>query len=214
MGPRPFGLGLDCFYVGLRPKRSYDRDRQSLNRLLPFFGDRLLKDISPALVEAYRQRRLGQPSGRAPYGPTKPASVNRELAVFKTIFSKATKNGKAERNPAQGVKLLKENNERNRILSPEEYIRLLAHCPAHLKPIVKLAYHTGMRQGEILNLTWGQVDVKEGFIKLAPAHGKSNEWRLVPLTREPVELFQAMPRGLPAVKVFTDAGRQIGVIKR
>jgi integrase len=111
------------------------------------------------------------------------------------------------------VKLLKENNERNRILSPEEYIRLLAHCPAHIKPIVKLAYHTGMRQGEILNLTWGQVDVKKGFIKLAPEHCKSNDGRLVPLTPELVELFKAMPRGLPAVKVFTYAGRQIGAIK-
>ena len=71
-----------------------------------------------------------------------------------------------------------------------------------------------MRQGEILNLTWGQVDVKEGFIKLAPEHGKSNDGRLVPLTRELVELVKAMPRGLPAVTVFTYAGRQIGVIKR
>jgi integrase len=33
------------------------------------------------------------------------------------------------------------------------------HCPAHLKPVVAVAYHTGMRQGEILNLTRGQVDV-------------------------------------------------------
>jgi integrase len=75
------------------------------------------------------------------------------LAVFKTIFAKAIKNDKAEKNPAQGVKLLKENNERNRILTPEEYIRLLDHCPAHIKPVVKVACHTGMRQGEILNLT-------------------------------------------------------------
>jgi integrase len=71
-----------------------------------------------------------------------------------------------------------------------------------------------MRPREIFNLTWGQVDVKEGFLKLAPEHGKSNDGRLVPLTRVLVELFKAMPRGLPAVKVFTDAERQIGVIKR
>jgi integrase len=62
------------------------------------------------------------------------------------------------------VKLLKENNERDRILSPEEYTRLLAQCPAHIKRIVNLAYHTGMRQGEILDLMWDRVDLKEGFI--------------------------------------------------
>jgi len=214
---RIFFKDLAAWYLELpevKAKRSYDRDQRSMKNLLPFLGDRLLKDITPALVEAYRQRRLGQPSGRAPYGPTKPASVNRELAVFKTIFSKAIKNGKAEKNPAQGVKLLKENNERNRILTPGEYIRLLAHCPAHIKPVVKVAYYTGMRQGEILNLTWGQVDVKEGFIKLEAWDTKTNDPRLVPLTRELVEMFKAMPRGLPAVKVFTYAGRQIGAIKR
>jgi integrase len=36
----------------------------------------------------------------------------------------------------------------------------------------------------------------------------------VPLTHELVEMFKAMPRGLPAVKVFTYAGRQIGALKR
>jgi integrase len=93
--------------------------------------------------------------------------VNREITCLKVIFNKAVKNGKADRNPAQGVKLLKENNERDRILSLEEYARLLTHCPDHLKQIVKVAYHTGMRQGEILTLTWGQIDLKEGFIKLS-----------------------------------------------
>jgi integrase len=106
-----------------------------------------------------------------------------------------------------------EEDLENRILSPQEYIRLLAHCPAHIKPIVKLAYHTGMRQGEILNLTWGQVEVKEGFIKLEAWNTITSAPHLVPLTREPVEMFKAMPRGFPAVKVFTYAGRQIGAIK-
>jgi integrase len=153
---------------GVKAKRSYDRDKRSLKLLMPFFGDRLLKDITPGVVEAYRQKRLASPSGRSPKNLTKPATVNREIACLKTIFNKAIKDGKAERNPCQGVKMLRENNERDRVLSSEEYTRLLAHCPAHLKTVVKLAYYTAMRQGEILNLTWGQVDLKEGFIKLRP----------------------------------------------
>jgi integrase len=207
---------LAAWYLELpevKAKRSYDRDMRSLKLLLPFFGERMLRDISPAQVEAYRQRRLGEPSGRTPQYLTRPATVNREIACFKTIFSKAMKNGKAEKNPACAVKMLKENNERDRILSPEEYIRLLAHCPVHIKPLVKLAYHTGMRQGEILNLTWGQVDVKEGFIKLEAGDTKTSAPRLVPLTRELVEMFKAMPRGLPGVKVFTRNGDPIKSIR-
>ncbi|MHB8069055.1 MAG: tyrosine-type recombinase/integrase [Desulfobaccales bacterium] len=197
----------------VKAKRSYDRDLRSMKLLLPFFGERLLRKINPALVESYKQKRLNQPSGRTPQHLTKPATINRELACMKTIFSKAVKNGKAERNPVQGVKMLKENNERDRILSPEEYTRLLAHSPIHLKPILKLAYHTGMRQGEILNLTWGQVDLKEGFICLKPEDTKTNEGRLVPLVKELVEMFLSMPRGLPGVMVFTRFGAPIKSIR-
>lgn len=209
--------GLAAWYLdlpGVQAKRSYSRDRLSVDRLLSFFGGRLLREITPALVEAYRQKRLAEPSGRTPQHLTKPATVNRELACLKTIFSKAMRNGKAERNPAQGVKLLKENNVRDRVLSPEEYARLLAHSPVHLKPIVKLAYLTGMRQGEILSLTWGQVDLKEEFIRLRPEDCKTNEGRLVPLKRELVEMFRALPRGLPGVWVFTYQGRQVAAMKR
>lgn len=204
---------LAAWYLELpevKAKRSFKRDKELIGNLLPHFGDKLLKDISPALVETYRQARLSEPSRRTPQALTKPATVNREVACLKTIFNKAVKNGKAEKNPAQGVKHLKENNERDRILSPEEFTRLLAHSSAQLKPIIKLAYHTAMRQGEILNLTWGQVDLKEGFIRLRPEDTKTNEGRLVPLNRELMEMLQTMPRGLPGVRVFPYQGKSFG----
>jgi integrase len=194
----------------VKAKRSHRRDKELIANLHPHFGDKLLKDITPALVESYRQKRLSEPSRRTPQTFTKPATVNREVACLKTIFNKAVKNGKAERNPVFGVKHLKENNERDRILSPEEYTRLLAHSSAHLKPIIKLAYHTAMRQGEILSLTWGQVDLKEGFIRLRPEDTKTNEGRLVPLNLELMEMLQAMPRGLPGVRVFSYQGKAFG----
>jgi integrase len=198
----------------VKAKRSYDRDQLSLRKLIPMFGDRLLKDITPALVEAYKQKRLAEPSGRTPQHLTRPATVNRELACLKTVFNKAVQNQKAERNPIQKVKLLKENNIRDRLLSPEEYARLLSHCPVHLKPIVKLAYYTGMRQGEILNLVWDRVDLKEGFIHLKPEDTKTKEGRSVPLHTEVVEMLKAMPRGLPGVRVFTYMGKSVACVKK
>lgn len=198
----------------VKAKRSYDRDRRCFKNLLPHFGERLLKDITPALVEAYKQGRLSESPKKRPQCLTKPATVNRELACLKTVFNKAVKNGKAERNPTQAVKFLKENNVRDRVLSADEFTRLLAHCPAYLKPMVKLAYHTAMRKGEILNLTWGQVDLKEGFIRLNPEHTKTNEARLVPLNREMVEMLKAMPRGLPGIEVFTYRGKSVASIWR
>jgi integrase len=175
------------------------------------FGDRLLKDITPATVEDYKQKRLADTNYKGT--TTKPATVNRELACLKTIFTKAIRNDKAERNPTRGVKLLKENNVRDRVLSSEEYARLLAHSAPYLKPIIKVAYHTGMRRGEILNLKWDRVDLKEGFIRLRPEDTKTTEGRLVPLTKELLQMFRAMPRGLPEVPVFLREGKPITSIR-
>ena len=208
---------LAAWYKALpevKAKRSYDRDLLSLDRLVSYFGDKLLRDITPAMVEAYRRVRLAEPSGRTPHTLTAPATVNREIACFKTVFNKAIANGKAEANPAAKVKMLKENNERDRILSPDEYVRLLAACPAHVRPVVKVAYLTGMRQGEILSLTWGQIDLKEGMISLRAADTKTREGRVVPLAPELVEMLRAMPRGLPQAPVFTYQGRGVSEIRR
>jgi integrase len=191
-------------------KKSYLRDQQLIANLLPHFGPKVLKDITPVIVEGYRQKRLSEPSGRSPGKNTAPATVNREIACLKAIFNRAVNNGKAENNPARRIKALKENNERDRILNAEEYARLLQHSPDKLKPIIKLAYHTAMRQGEILFLTWDMVDLREGFIKLRPEHTKTNEGRLVPLNQELVAMFKAMPRGFPGTRVFPYKGKAFG----
>jgi integrase len=83
-----------------------------------------------------------------------------------------------------------------------------------MKPILKTTCHTAMRRGEILSLTWGQLGLKEGFIKLRPEDTKTDEGRLVPLCRELVEMFEAMPRGLPMTSVFQYQGRGMGEMKK
>jgi hypothetical protein len=42
---------------------------------------------------------------------TKPVTVNRELALLKTIFNRAISNGKAEHYPLKGMRMLKENKK-------------------------------------------------------------------------------------------------------
>jgi integrase len=64
------------------------------------------------------------------------------------------------------VERLREHNVRDRVLSVEEFQRLLEAAPNDLRPILLLAHDTGMRRGEILNLQWSQVDLLHGFIRL------------------------------------------------
>jgi len=71
--------------------------------------------------------------------------------ALKTIFRRAWLDRKIAYNPRQGFKLLIEDNVRDRVLSIEEYRKLLVACPPHLRPIVIMAWETGAREGEILS---------------------------------------------------------------
>ncbi len=77
------------------------------------------------------------------------------------MFNKAKEWGKASRNPALKVKLLKEENRRTRYLEKEEIRALLDACSEHLKPIVVTALNTGVRKSEILNLKWPNIDLRQ-----------------------------------------------------
>ena len=87
-------------------------------------------------------------------------------------------------NPCLRVTKFQESKGRDRIVSQEECIRLLEACHQsrneHLILIVLLAITTGMRQGEILGLTWDCIDFDRQFITLKETkNGRSRNVALV-----------------------------------
>ena len=94
--------------------------------------------------------------------PIRPATVNRELDGLKSILAKAVEWGKLIENPARGVKRLRVDNRRTRILSDAEQKSLLEACPRKLRAIVTLALITGARIGELLTLRC--EDCQEGYV--------------------------------------------------
>jgi integrase len=84
-----------------------------------------------------------------------------------------------EGNPCWKVTRLSEKNTRDRVLSREEFKKLLGHLPQHAADIVSVAYYTGMRAGEIFGLTWDRVNLKEDYCNLTPEDTKTGEPRYV-----------------------------------
>jgi integrase len=212
-----------AYAVHQQRKRSWPRDRTSIRALKAYFGGKRLTELTPAAIEQYRAWRRETTSRRG--RPVTPACINRELACLKRMFNVARKGlivlkgGVPAENPVASVSLERENNTRDRVLSREEFDRLMAVAPMHLRPILLTAYHTGMRKSEILKLTWDRVDLKAGIIRLRPEDTKTEEGRIIPLTKELSETLKGATIYLNAAGqrvpyVFTYAGRRIGSVRR
>ncbi len=143
-----------------------------------FFGNRLLSQITRVKVEEFKQIRKNRLTWRG--DPVSNAYCNRELECLRHMLRLATEEGLIETAPL--VKLYEENTGRDRVLTEEEYQRLLAVSPLHLRRIIVCAYETGMRSGEIHKLTWDKVDWKTDFIRLAAEDTKTNKRRAIPLS--------------------------------
>lgn len=173
-------------------KRSWRYDAYIVGKLKEYFGDVPLLQVRPETIESYKGRRLGY---------VQEARINRELAVLKTIFSKAVLWGYAARNPVKEVRLFKEERIPIKILSQEERDRLFKASPGFLRPILLLALKTGMRQGEIIHLKWDDVDLKNETINVRQT--KSKKLRQVPIHPQLNEMLERLPKS--SAYVFPDA---------
>src|SRR5258708_15581083 len=147
-------------------KKSYPDDVRHCEMLCKTFGRMNLSEITPPLIEKFKQKRL---EGKTMYGRKRhPATVNRELCVLSKIFSIAFDAELIANNPCRRVRKFRADCRRTRYLSFDEETRLFEKLQGQewVKRIVTTAIHTGMRQGEIFNLTWFDVDFPRGTIHI------------------------------------------------
>ena len=163
-------------------KRSWERDQQSIVHLNKAFGRRRLSQISLLLVERYRVGRLAEVSF---------STVNRELSCLKGILNKAIDWEKLASFPIRKIEIdVKSEPRRDRVLTPEEEVRLLAEASEHLRPMIVLALETGMRRGEVIKLRAEHVNLAERRITIPRENAKSKKPRGIPLTLAVVDLLK------------------------
>jgi len=167
----------------INQRRSLRELRLRLRKhLTPYFGQRRLATITTADARAYTAHRLAEGASNA--------SVNRELIVLKRMCTLALQAGKLLVRPF--LPLLKEHNVRQGFFEPDQFARVRAHLPAHMRAIVDVAYITGWRTpSEILPLEWRQVDLRAGEVRLDAGTTKNGEARVFPLTMELRRVLEA-----------------------
>jgi integrase len=165
---------FDRYFKAKARKRSIGEDERIAKHLKAEFGEKTaLVEITASRISLYQEKLLAIEKSRRG-GALSAASINRPLALLRSLLRMACRKWEVLSAPPV-IELEKEPQGRLRWLTHEEAIRLLDACReqrnAALADLVELALYTGMRQGELLGLTWGSVDRSRGVVLLEETKG-------------------------------------------
>ena len=188
---------IDRYIRDVLPSKPKDMKKQQA--LLGWWRDQMgsytLSDVTPSMIAEYRDKLAGGVTVRG--SQRSPATVNRYLAALSHAFTIAVTEWEwLDDSPMRKVRKQTESRGRVRFLSDEERARLLKVCKESSNPylytVVVLALSTGMRQGEIMGLTWDDVDLNKGRAILHET--KNGERRAVALTGHALELLKDLSK--------------------
>ncbi len=160
-----------------KEKKSYDREEGLLRLwILPIIGKKPLHNISPFDIEQVKKEMMNRDKS--------PRTIEYALAVIRQAFNKAIEWGfYSGVNPATKVKKPKKDNRRVRFFTREEAEKLLNEIKKRSIQAYEMAYlslYTGMRFGEIANLTWQNIDFRNNIITIKDP--KNNTGRVAYIT--------------------------------
>jgi integrase len=185
-------------------------------------GDEGIKvsSIGPATRDAFVAQR--QAAGVAN------GTINRSLAALRRMFALAIERGSLRYAPK--IKMLPEGKARTGFLEIEDYDKLYAALGvevtnkakgtvsrpyAYVQPFLQIGFYTGMRLGEIKNLRWDRVDLKNNVIRLGDEDVKNETGREIPLIDGLPALLEQIKRANPnAEYVFLRNGEQISSFRK
>lgn len=175
---------------------------KALERILG--ADMPAENITPAVVETYKDARLGEGRSRK--------TVNYDLGILARGFQLALDQELIDREP-RIRKLKGADRVRTGFVDPAEFRRLLRALEVldrDVADLVRWLYLTGWRTGESRRLRWGQVDLGAGLIQLPPRQTKNRRTKTLAIgsggVRALLERRRAVREG---PWVFHRSGRKI-----
>ena len=155
---------------GLKPPRT-----QRACRFIP--DPTTLHALQPqGLAERRAKYQLARRAAGAATG-----TINRETSALHRMCTLAVHWGWLDTVPGFPDRL-RENPPRQGFFEHPEYLAVRAYLPAPWQDILDLAYYSGWRKQEILGLTWEEIDMAGGVIRLSPARSKTLVGRILPIS--------------------------------
>lgn len=199
---------MEKFMKEYAPKKSVNMQKSysaSLKHLIPFFGNSIVTSVSRKEISKYKVLRKNEGA--------KPASINKELAMFSKAFNLAIDEWEwLKDKPFPKILKEEENNERDRWLTREEEVKLLESCPEWLSEIVIFALNTGLRKDELLSLEWSRVNLLHKTILIQKT--KNGKPKTVPLNKTALSVIEKKLREkVKSIKDYVFMGNDGNKIK-
>lgn len=160
----------------INKKRSLPRAERSVRALSAFFCGYKVPDITSDKINTYKGKRQTEHMQNA--------TINRELSALKRMFNLGAQQTPPKVQSIPHIAMLEENNTRPEFFELAEHENFKAALPDFLRPVLTMAFSTGLRKEEILSIMWPQVDLIEGRITLEAGTTKNKERRVVFITGE------------------------------
>lgn len=162
-------------------KSSHDSDIHHFRWLHPHLANKYLDEINRGLLD--KVTAIRQKSG------VTNATVNRCMQVVSRVLRRAAFEWEwLERAPK--VRSLPEPQKRIRWLTLEEANRLLEELPPHLEAMARFSLATGLRQSNVYNLQWSQIDLARHQAWIYADQAKGGKAIAVPLSSEAIEVLR------------------------
>jgi len=189
-----FAQLAEKYIEATKTQKSYAVKKYYIAGLVEILGNTKIKQLTTDRVTALKKHLEETPTkdGTKRTG----ATVNRWMACYKHMITLANTDfsmcGRHTVEVTQRVKKEKENPHRQYWLSEEECARLIKASPPHIRPIIIMAIHTGLRRGNIYNLEWKNVNFVSKTCFLPDT--KTNKSQTIPMTAGIELLLENLPR--------------------
>ena len=122
------------------------------------------------------------------------SSVRNTFDPIRKIFAKALRARLIAINPCAGLQLKAADGHRDWVDRPERVARALTALPDDLRPIWTIAFHAGLRRGEIQGLRWRDIDFDRGTINVA----RSWDREVGPIKPKTRAAIRSVPMSMPS----------------
>lgn len=168
----------------LKNSRVIRKNRCYLNQLREFFGKYILNDITPALIDDFKQKRKED--------GVKSITINKQLSILRRMFNLAKKRWMWIKEMPLIEMEPNADNKRTRHLSFEEFHNLLGCCDSWLKDIIVVAAWTGLRRENVVMLRKAQINLLAKEITVDGTEIKNGENLRIPIAGPAYEVLASL----------------------